>query len=501
MVVTIALLGLITLQSFWIKNAIEIKEMQFDQQVHSALMSIVKSLQQEEAVHQLAYELDSTNESVIKKITRTQEPSDEASKKSIYVSKEIYLSNQVQNKVSAKIAVVPSDSIPDDLTSELKKGNSNEEFLYSRSVHNKRKFVENIVNKLIRPHLKLEEKISKNTLERIIKAEMSLSGINIPYEYIVKDERGNAIFKTDSFNESKNIEHYYVRLYPDEIFTQPYFLTVDFPGQETYILRSISFIIISSVLLTTIIIIVIGVAFYIIFKQKRLSEVKTDFINNMTHELKTPISTISLASQLLGDTSVPLENKNVEYLSKVVNDESKRLGQLVEKVLQMAVFDQTQLKLKFKKVNLHEIIEAIIRNFTINIKNRNGKIFHELNAENVTIYADEVHITNVIINLLENALKYCTDEPVIIISTQNTGFGIAIDVKDNGIGINKESQKKIFEQFYRVPTGNIHNVRGFGLGLSYVKKIAEAHNGFVAVDSKPGQGSTFTINLPLNNEG
>ncbi len=173
---------------------------------------------------------------------------------------------------------------------------------------------------------------------------------------------------------------------------------------------------------------------------------------------------------------------------------------MVEKVLQMAVFDKTQLKLKFKNLNVNELIVAIINNFSINIKSRNGKIFHELNATNPIIIADEVHLTNVIINLLENALKYCDKEPVIIISTHNNGFGIAIDVKDNGIGITKENQKKIFDQFYRVPTGNIHNVRGFGLGLSYVKKITDAHNGFVSVESKPGQGSTFTINLPLENE-
>jgi two-component system phosphate regulon sensor histidine kinase PhoR len=256
---------------------------------------------------------------------------------------------------------------------------------------------------------------------------------------------------------------------------------------------------ISSIVLTSIIVIIISSALIIIFRQKRLSEVKTDFVNNMTHELKTPISTISLASQLLGDSSVPIENKNIEHLSKVILDESKRLGLQVEKVLQMAVFENAQIKLKLKEINIHELIENILNNFSIQVKSRDGKIFRELNAKDPVISADEVHTTNIVVNLLDNAVKYCTSEPLIFVSTRNFNGGIIIDVKDNGIGITKENQKKIFEQFYRVHTGNIHNVKGFGLGLSYVKKVSEAHNGYVALESKLGHGSTFSIYLPKEN--
>ena len=237
-------------------------------------------------------------------------------------------------------------------------------------------------------------------------------------------------------------------------------------------------------------------AFYIIFKQKRLHIITNDFINNMTHELKTPISTISLASQLLGDTNVSVENKNIEQISKLILDECRRLGSQVEKVLQMAVFERAHFNPLPTRINLNMMIDSILNNFSIQIKSRNGKLFKELNAENPFVFADEVHITNAIINLLDNALKYCQTDPVIILSTRNENNHVVIGVKDNGIGIGKENQKKIFDKFYRVPTGNIHNVKGFGLGLSYVKKIVTAHKGSVNLESKIGIGSTFTIILP-----
>jgi len=254
--------------------------------------------------------------------------------------------------------------------------------------------------------------------------------------------------------------------------------------------------IVSSLSLMLIIIIIIGYSVFVIFKQKRLSEIKTDFISNMTHELKTPISTISLASQLLGDTNVSPENKNIESLSKLILDESKRLGVHVEKVLQMAVFEKAQIKLKRKKININDLAASVLNNFSIQLKSRNGKIIKELNAHDPFIFADEVHITNIIVNLLDNALKYCPNDPIIILSTRSNDSGIVIEVKDNGIGISKDNHKKIFEQFYRVPTGNVHNVKGFGLGLSYVKKITEAHNGNVTIESKSGHGSAFSIFIP-----
>lgn len=239
-----------------------------------------------------------------------------------------------------------------------------------------------------------------------------------------------------------------------------------------------------------------SVTLLIIFRQKRISEIKNDFVNNMTHELKTPISTISLAAQMLNDKSIPVERKNLGYLGGVIADESKRLGLQVEKVLQMAIFEKTRLKLKLKEFDVHEVIKKVVANFSLQLESQGGMLITELGANNPVIVADEVHVTNVVNNLLDNALKYKNGNPEIIIFTKNATGGIVIAFKDNGVGISRDNVRKIFDQFYRVPTGNVHNVKGFGLGLSYVKKIVEAHGGRIWVDSTLGIGSTFSVFLP-----
>lgn len=507
--VMFTLLGLIIIQSVWIRNALDLKEGQFAQQVVSALNSIVTSLEQEETVYHLANELDQPLDTVkYRREPIAQKPNP---KKQLTFSNEVYLPlKSEQSNLKARISVVPGEK-GTNLTLKWNKealrgfhsienASVTDSAAFSEAVLKKAKFVESIVNRMLNVHLKIEDRIKKSVFENTVRAEILMKGIKLKYEYAVKEETGDIVFKSEGYSDSLDKQKYMVRLYPNDIFNQPYFLVVYFPGEDAYLFRSAGFMIVSSIILTVIIILSICIAIYIIYKQKRLSVVKTDFINNMTHELKTPISTISLASQLLGDANIPAESKNIGQLSKLLLDESKRLGLLVEKVLQMAVFDKTHLKLKPKNVNIHVLIENVINNFSIQLKSRNGKLLKELNAEDPYIVIDEMHVTNIIVNLLENAIKYCELEPVVIISTRNSSNGVIIDVKDNGIGISKENQKKIFDQFYRVPTGNIHNVKGFGLGLSYVKKIAEAHNGSVSLESKPGHGSTFSIYLSSINE-
>lgn len=511
-----ALIGLIVTQFFWIKNAFKVKEQQFKLQVNTSLASVVKALQQEETVDHLIYELnklpdDSIN---IKKnnLLKKQQSSQITYSKSLRYSKEIYLyTHSGHEQLMAKISAIPDNDVSAENREKTRNShsflnkkkpeinNNNIKNIYEKTIRNKTQLVENIVNKLIKSHLRFEDRVDKKYLEKLIKTEFLLKAITIPYQYAVKDEAGNIIMKSDNLIENIKNDNYIVRLFPDDIFDRPFFLTVFFPNEKNYIFQSMGLMAISSIVLTTIIIIIIGISIFIVFRQKRITEIKTDFINNMTHELKTPISTISLASQLLGDKNIPNENKNIEYLSKLILDESKRLGLQVEKVLQMSIFDRAHIYLKYKKININELINNVINNFSIQIKNCNGKLFKELDAENPYIYADEVHITNVIINLLDNAIKYSFTEPIIIITTFNQNKKVIIEVKDNGIGISKENQKKIFDKFYRVPTGNIHNVKGFGLGLSYVKRITEAHNGMVSVESKQGHGSNFIVSLPTDN--
>jgi two-component system phosphate regulon sensor histidine kinase PhoR len=240
-------------------------------------------------------------------------------------------------------------------------------------------------------------------------------------------------------------------------------------------------------------------ALYIIFKQKRLSEMKNDFVNNMTHELKTPISTISLASQMLNDRSIPEEQKNKGQIARIIQTESKLLGFQVERVLQMAIFDHGELKLKHEELDMHDIIETVAQNFLLQIDKREGLLEFIPEAEQAVVPGDQMHMTNVISNLIENAMKYTSRTPEIRISTRNENNTIVVSVADTGIGISKENQKRIFDKFYRVPTGNVHSVKGFGLGLSYVKLIIEQHQGTIKLKSEINKGSQFDIQLPLLN--
>ncbi|MGN6568936.1 MAG: sensor histidine kinase, partial [Flavipsychrobacter sp.] len=235
-----------------------------------------------------------------------------------------------------------------------------------------------------------------------------------------------------------------------------------------------------------------------LFNQKKLSEIKSDFINNMTHELKTPLATISLAIDALTNEKVIHDSNKVKYYSGMIKEENKRMNKQVEKILQAAKIERQEIKLNLQHLDVHEIIHKVTDNLILQIQEKHGTLSLKLNAPRHRVEADEVHFSNIIFNLIDNAMKYSKDNLHVDVETQMAGNNaIAIRVRDNGIGMNKETQSRIFEKFYRAHTGNLHNVKGFGLGLSYVKAMVEAHGGKIKVESTLGKGSTFTITLPL----
>jgi two-component system phosphate regulon sensor histidine kinase PhoR len=243
------------------------------------------------------------------------------------------------------------------------------------------------------------------------------------------------------------------------------------------------------------------VAVATILKQKKLSDVKNDFINNMTHEFKTPLSTISLAVSMAREqVEAKTDATKVHRYLRIIGDETQRLGGHVEKVLQMALLDKGEIKLKPTAVNVHDAIEKVLNNLGVQVEQRHGEIDLSFEATHEMVEADELHLTNIFTNLIDNANKYSPEAPHITVSTHSDDTNVYISVSDQGKGMTKEQQTKIFDPFYRVPTGNVHDVKGFGLGLSYVKKMVEAHGGSIGVESKMGKGSTFTVQLPLKKE-
>jgi len=348
--------------------------------------------------------------------------------------------------------------------------------------------------------LPIEDRIDVYTLGHSIKTELISKGINLDFRYALKSFSNGEerfIYGDKNYN-SKPQNEYQTLLFPHDDDLKPNYLFVYFPKQNTFLMKETGLLVIPTFVLTAMLIGIFVFTILIILRQKKLSNIKNDFINNMTHELKTPISTISLASQMLRDNTVTNTPKTIEHISGIIFQESKRLTTQVEKVLQMAVFNEGKLKLKFKEVNINNLINSVVLNFELRVKSKNGELTTELKAEPATIKADDVHLTNVLFNLLDNAVKYSKDEPKITISTELKDQYLILSVKDQGIGIQKEHVGQIFERFYRVPTGNVHDVKGFGLGLSYVKIITEAHRGQIKVESAINKGTKFMIYFPIN---
>ena len=275
------------------------------------------------------------------------------------------------------------------------------------------------------------------------------------------------------------------------------FLVVIVPHEQSLVLKEILWFIIGSILFT----VIITTAFYItirsLLKQKKLSEIKSDFINNMTHEFKTPLATISLAVDALKNEKVSGDKEKTNYFTGVIKEENKRMNKQVEAILQAALLDKKEVQLNLKKYPAHELINIAVNNMRLPVQEKNGLLDINLDAKNQMIIADEVHFINFVNNLLDNAVKYSKENPVIKLTTSNVANQFKIKIEDNGIGMNKETLSRIFEKFYRAHTGNIHNVKGFGLGLSYVKTMVNAHKGTIKAESILGKGSSFTISIPL----
>jgi len=339
--------------------------------------------------------------------------------------------------------------------------------------------------------------LNKEFLYRIIKEALVEQNINANFEYALYNYYTTAFVVPPSASMTEKIlqTKFAFTLKPSEKFSTPHFIMLYFPKERLILLQRYSFITTLIVLLVSIIMLLFIIMLFILYRQKKISDIKNDFINNITHEFKTPISTITLACEALS-SDISRKNNWEAYLS-IINDENERLKLMVNNILQLAQLKKGQLHLHLETCDIHELITHICNSFSLLIKSNNGEIREYLYAEHYTLPVDKMHIQNVIINLIENSIKYTKEEPKIAIRTENDKRNLLISVSDNGIGMTRKNIKYIFNDFYRVSTGNIHNQKGQGLGLVYVKKIVELHGGSISVASTPDKGSTFCIALPL----
>ena len=379
--------------------------------------------------------------------------------------------------------------------------------------------IKDVLKGLLMSDRPIEDRVNRFALDTLLRQSLAERGISIPFSYGVRTRlRPKFLFTSHSTEPTQFVaDGYKAALFPNNIMDTGNYVYVYFPTQQEFILGRLGFTFGASAVLLLVILACFYIAISTIVRQKKLADIKNDFINNMTHEFKTPISTISLAvemaqeqlrpavamnalaiAQLGPETSygeTPVDQRLTRYMG-IIRDENRRLGSHVEKVLQMALLDRGEIILKLSPVNIHDIIEKVLNNIGLQIEQREGEVELLFDAETEILEADELHLTNILYNLLDNAIKYSPDKPHITLQTRSLPESISVTVTDRGLGMTKDQISRVFEKFYRVPTGNRHDVKGFGLGLSYVRKMVDEHHGQIRVESQPGQGSSFEIELP-----
>ncbi|MFD2938123.1 sensor histidine kinase [Spirosoma flavum] len=379
--------------------------------------------------------------------------------------------------------------------------------------------IKDVLKGLLLSDRPIEDRVNRLALDTLLRQSLAERGINIPLAYAVRTRQRPRFLFTSMGVEAQQFDEngYKAALFPNNLLETGNYVYVYFPTQQQFILGRLGFTFGASVVMILVILACFYIAISTIVRQKKLADIKNDFINNMTHEFKTPISTISLAvemaqEQLRGDEEdgrnslTQLEPARLTRYMGIIRDETRRLGSHVEKVLQMALLDRGEIKLNLSPVNVHDVIEKVLNNLGLQIEQRGGEVDLHFDADREVVEADELHLTNIVYNLLDNALKYSPESPYITLSTHSLPEGlstpgtsmpgVSITVTDQGLGMTKDQTSRIFEKFYRVPTGNRHDVKGFGLGLSYVKKMIDEHHGQIMVESQPGKGSSFEVILP-----
>lgn len=502
----LSFLALLFLQLGYIDAMVRMKKEQFDESVNTALYQASRNLELNETLRYLEKDVNETERrSSYKDSINIYDGEDSRDGEHVHQNSNRGNADNAYSSFELKTMAMKPSSMPKAVILKNDKNyisdatKSLQEIVKNRYIYQKALLDEVVYNLLYTASDKpLKERINFKLLDQDLKTELVNNGVNIPYHFSVTTQDGREEYRCPDYTEDGKEYTYSQILFRNDPSNNLGVVNVHFPDVNSYIFSSIRFAI-PSILFTVVMIIMFIFTVIVVFRQKKFSEIKNDFINNMTHELKTPISSISLAAQMLNDEAVTKSPTMMKHLGGVINDESKRLRFLVEKVLQMSMFDKKKVTFKKKELNLNELVETVANTFTLRVEHTGGHIKTVLNAVYPTIYVDEVHFTNVIFNLLDNAVKYKHPDRGVELSirTWNDKDRLFLSIEDNGLGIKKENLKKIFEKFYRVHTGNVHDVKGFGLGLAYVKNIVSQHKGEINVKSEKDKGTIFIISLPI----
>ena len=488
----ISMVSILLVQFSWISQINELNNERFEKDINDVLFTVNQKLEEREILILTRENLEAKF-----KISRSNETGGVELIESIFSKRTIQdgeietKQNSLQFDLESSNKNIDSD---DNINASILVEDFNEvtvDTLIQKQIDkvlDRSEMIQIILNKLLTGDRNIKTELNKKSIEKLIKTSLKQKNIDMDFEYLLLDNEKNNILLSNTEDDKILKSSFSISLFQNDLIDSNLVLFLDFPLKNSY-LRDNN---IYSLAFSFIFILLIALSFYYVvikaFQLKKLSEIKNDFIDNMTHELKTPISTISLACEAMIDNK---KNKN-DYV-KIIDEENKRLGHQVERVLNIARTEKQSYKIDKSSVNIHEIIEESINVFRFKLEKKGGKIVNKLNAENPIINGNKSHLVNVFNNLIENGIKYSKDKPVITIESRNDESSMEISIKDNGIGIKKNNLDKIFDKFYREPQGNIHNVKGFGLGLSYVKNIVDKLNAKIFVKSKYGHGSVFTL--------
>ena len=526
LLMSLSLLGIIAAQYLWIQQSVKVQKEKFHASVYRALDNTVHRLEKEQSVEFIFKEFfnhPSTinsqkspgNQSGNLKIIQSK-PTNKNSKKVIYKKDTVFNQGGTHIEVRTQINGTSSQhEVWIDATGESMNIIELEEQLLHfedsieiamEALKHKNNEVKEVYEQMKREmefrHNPLQQRVNLDHLNDVLKEELKQIGIDTRFEFGVFNQytRQLSDYKSNNFNvqDASLNTPIRVNMFPRDILRgiSPYELMIYFPDMATYLIKSQGWMVSLSTIFTLFILITFFITIRTILNQKKVSQIKTDFINNMTHEFKTPIATISLATDSILTPTIINNQEHVKNFLKIIKEENSRMNSHVERVLQMSQIEKKDFSVIKASKDIHELIFTAVDNMQLLANETGGHIGTSLKAELSVFLVDEIHFTNVIVNLLENALKYAKEKPEVKISTVNTSGGIQIKISDNGIGMTREQQNKIFEKFYRASGGNVHNVKGFGLGLSYVKAVIDAHHGNISVKSKINIGTEFIIQLP-----